>query len=126
MNTKQKLIEKLKTEISIAQQRLAIVESVAGLESLDADATFCGNQIDFDNLPHAKIIEVVKAIKSGKWTKTPAENGTVTYTAKVGEVGVRCWRGEPPPNCKIVEYIEEVPEQIIPARIVTKKKLVCG
>jgi hypothetical protein len=125
MTTKQKLVEKLQFEIKQAQHRLAIVEAVPGLENIDVDASFCGDKIDFDNLPHAKIIEVVKALNSGKWSKTPAENGTVNYTTTVGEVDSRCWQGEPPPNCKIVEYLEEVPEQIIPAKVVTKRKLVC-
>lgn len=125
MNTKQKLIERLQNEITLAQNRIQKIESIAGLESLEIEATFFGTNIDFDNLPHAKVLEVFKALNAGKWSKTPGDNGTVHYATKIGEVDVRCWQGAPPPNCKIVEYLEEVPEEIIPAKLVTKRKLVC-
>lgn len=125
MNTKEKLIARLQSDKSLLDERIRKIEQVPGLEKIDVEATFYGTDIDFDNLPHAKVLEVVKALNAGKWSKVPGDNGTVHYTSKIGDVGVRCYQGEPPPNCKIVEYLEEVPEQIIPAKLVTKRKLVC-
>ena len=125
MTTKQRLVEKLENEISQAQARLAMVEFVPGLDSIEIEASFFGDNIDFDNLPHDKIVQIIKALNAGKWTKTPAEEGTIHYSTTIEGVGIRCYKGEPPPNCKVVEYLEEVPEQVIPAKFVTKRKLVC-
>ena len=123
MNTKQKLIERLQAEISVTQLRIQQLQSIEGLEALELEAsTFC-DFLDFDNLPHAEVMKVMSTLKAGKWEKTPADNGTIHYTTKIGDLNVRCYSGEPPPNCKIVEYLEEVPAQ--PAKMVTKRKLVC-
>lgn len=125
MNTKEKLKNRLLSEIESAQRNLDALEQVEGLEELELDASFYGNQIDFDNISHENVIKVMRALKAGKWDKVPAENAAVHYTAKVAGINIRCWNGAPPPNCKIVEYLEDVPEQIIPAKTVTKRKLVC-
>jgi hypothetical protein len=125
MNTKQKLIKRLNDEKVLLDERIRKLELVTGLDTIELDATFYGTDIDLDNLKHSQVLEVMKALNAGKWTKTPGDNGTVHYTTKLGEVSVRCYQGEPPPNCKIVEYLEEVPEQIIPARMIIKRKLQC-
>lgn len=84
----------------------------------------CNAGIDFDHLPHKDVIRVIRAF-GGKWKKTPVDHTRITYETEVDGLTVRCWQGEPPPNCKIVEYEELVPERIIPAMVIKKKKLVC-
>lgn len=125
MNTKEKLKNRLIEQIEALQTNLAALEEVEGLEELELEASFYGNQIDFDNISHENVVKVMRALKAGKWHKAPAENAAVHYTSTVSGVSIRCWNGVPPPNCKIVEYLEDVPEQIIPAKTVTKRKLVC-
>lgn len=125
MNTRELAEKSLRETIAQCEDRMKLLASVPGLENLEVPVAFCGTQLDFDNLKHDQIVLVMKALNGGKWTKTPAENGTINYTSKIGEVNIRCYQGEPPPNCKVVEYLEEIPEQIIPAKTVTKRKLVC-
>lgn len=80
-----------------------------------------GNGIDFDGLSHEKVIEVIKLF-TGKWVKEPA--GTrIHYVLKQGDFQLRCYAGEPPPNCKIVEVEEVIPAQ--PERIEKRLKLIC-
>lgn len=119
MNTKEKLKAGLQTEIDRAQELMSKLDNLEGLDTLQLDAVRYVDQIDFDRLTHPQIIEVVKAL-GGRWSKTPDEDGTINYEAAFDGLKVRMWRGEPPPNCKVVEEIVEEP-----ARLVTKRKLVC-
>lgn len=125
MTTRQKLEQKIRDEIADLERRLKMIESVPGLESIELDASFFGDQIDFDHLEHDKVVTVMKALNAGKWSKTPADNATVHYETEFSGVKVRCYQGKPPPNCKIVEELQDVPEQIIPAKTITIRKLVC-
>lgn len=125
MNTRELAEKSLREMISQCEGRLKLLASVPGLETLEVPVSFCGSMLDFDNLKHEQIALVMKVLNGGKWTKTPAANGTINYTSKVGGIDIRCYQGEPPPNCKVVEYFEEIPEEIIPAKTVTKRKLVC-
>lgn len=126
MKTKELIKKRLLDEIAVRAQQLTWLDSIPGLEQLDIgdiNASFLyAHQLDLDNLTHAQVIEVIKAV-GGKWDKTPADNGCIDYQQKIGEFYIRMWRGAPPPNCKIVEYLEEIPAQ--PARTVTKRKLQC-
>lgn len=89
------------------------------------EACLYGEQFDFDNLPHAEVIKVVRAV-GGKWTKTPGgEAGQVHYETVVDGVKVRCYNGKAPPSCKVIEVEEHVPAQIIPASVRKVRKLVC-
>lgn len=77
---------------------------------------------DFDNLSHEQVIEVIKAI-GGKWEKE-LSSGTgdrINYKGELHGQVVRCYAGGPPPNCKVVEWAEEVPAQTI-----MRRKLVCA
>lgn len=121
MTTKEKLIQDLEDQIGDLKMRIEKVRSV-DLGELELDAQQFGNFIDFNNLPHDKVIEVIKNI-GGKWSKTPADSATVHYETEKNGLKIRCYRGEPPPNCKVVDVIETIPAQ--PERIVTTKKLVC-
>lgn len=123
MNTKEKLKAELQFEIDRAKELMDKLDnSLPGLETLEHDAVRFQNQIDFDRLTRQQVVEVIKAI-GGKWSKTPDEDGTINYETVIDGVKFRMWRGEPPPNCKIVEEIVEEPAQ--PARLVTRRKLVC-
>lgn len=122
--TREKLRESLQTQIEGLQTKLASLEEVPGLDTITLDASFVSysNQIDFDFLSHEQVIEVIKAI-GGKWDKTPSIDASVDYVTSVGGTKIRCYQGKPPPNCKIVEVLEEIPAQ--PARTVTVRKLQC-
>lgn len=119
MNTREKLKADLQIEIDRATELMSNLDNLEGLEKLELDAVRYLNQIDFDRLTHPQIIEVIKAI-GGKWRKTPDEDGTINYEATFDGLKVRMWRGQPPPNCKVIEEIVEEP-----ARLVTRRKLVC-
>jgi hypothetical protein len=81
-----------------------------------------GEKIDFDNLPHADVIRVIQLL-GGKWTKTPGEDAKIHYETTINGVNVRCYSGEPPANCKIVEEQITIPAQ--PEKQVTRRRLVC-
>ncbi len=129
-------VEPLPVDTAIAEAKRRVKDEIsklrflrkhrAKLAALDAKPTFSGDRLDFDNLPHEKVIAVVKAI-GGKWSKTPADLNRIHYESKEEFDGfrVRCWQGEPPPSCKIIEVEEHIPEQIIPASVRKVKKMVC-
>lgn len=85
-----------------------------------------GNYVDFDGLQRPDVLAVLKAF-AGKWDKSPGYNGGITYTSqhKVNGMVVRCYNGEPPPSCKIVETVtyKKVPARR--ERIVTRT-VVCS
>lgn len=123
MNTKEQLMSELQTELLRIKELMDKLDnSLPGLEQLELKAVRYGEQIDFDRLTHPQVVEVIKAV-GGKWSKTPDEGGSINYETVIDGVRLRMWRGEPPPNCKIVEELVEEPAQ--PARMVTRRKLVC-
>ena len=80
--------------------------------------------IDFDNLTHSEVIQVIQAL-GGTWSKElNADKTKVDYTATIDGESVRCWAGEPPPSCRIVQVEEVIPAQ--PARTQMVSKLVCN
>lgn len=95
------------------------------LESLP-EANFCSDRLDFDFLPHAEVIRVIRTL-GGKWKKTQNQNAVpppdckreqgqaIDYERDMGPVTVRCWAGEPPPSCRIVEVEEVIPAHTLPA-----------
>lgn len=83
--------------------------------------------IDFDNLPHSDVMKVVKAFP-GKWEKKLSPlSGVPRIDYEITDEGfkIRCWKGEPPPSCKLVKKTVQVPEQIIPAHEQETVELVC-
>lgn len=83
---------------------------------------------DFDNLTHDEVIKVIQVLGGGKWDKkqSASNSARIDYTATIDGILVRCYQGEPPPSCKLVEVEEYVPE--VPAQPATKRKvlkLVC-
>lgn len=118
-------IEQNRKRIKWLRQRKKILEKLP-------EARMCGTTLDFDDLPHAEVIKVVRAL-GGKWKKdkNSVRDGRVDYTQKIDGMDVRCWAGEPPPSCRLVEIEVQVPEEHIPAKTIpahTKKvfKMVCS
>jgi len=96
------------------------------LNALNLDMVSYGSQIDFDTLSHPEIIRVIQAFP-GTWVKKPSNESSGTridYETEFDGMKLRCWAGEPPPSCKIVEETVEVPAQ--PASTRTVRKLVCA
>jgi hypothetical protein len=123
MNTKDLLIKKLQERIRIAKTQIAAIRKMPKLAELEIEPTFCNEKIDFDHLPHSEVIKVIKAV-GGKWLKTPSyECARIDYETKVGDLTFRCWKGEPPPNCRLVTVKEVIPAQ--PEQIIERIKLVC-
>lgn len=87
-------------------------------------ASIFNDFIDFDGLAHSDVMTVVLRF-GGKWDRKP-DDGKITYTRKKTEncpITIRCYRGTPPPGCR-VEY-EEVTIPAQPARIIRQAKLNC-
>src|SRR5207244_1382037 len=83
-------------------------------------------QIDFDKLSHPEIVRVIQTFP-GTWSKTPSGEASgirIDYHSQFDGMKLRCWAGEAPPNCKIIEETVEVPAQ--PATTRTVRKLVCA
>lgn len=96
-------------------------------DELNLEWSLCNEHLDFDQLPHSAVIRVLKHF-GGDWDKTPApDSDKINYTRTEPLHGflIRCWCGEPPPSCRIIEEEVEVPEQIVPAHTKTVRKLVC-
>lgn len=125
MNIKDKILSMIRGEISTREKLMTQVEGL-NLQNLDitAEPQVWEGQIDFNHLPHEQIIELIKAV-GGKWDKVPTSgvDGKIDYSTEVNGLKIRCWAGQPPPNCKLVEVLETIPDQ--PERIVTRMKLQC-
>lgn len=129
MNVEAEIV-KCRADIAAAEKRIEwFAKHREALEATPSDGYFYApmNTIDFDRMPHEKVIAVIRSL-GGRWTKelNTAVEGRIDYTAEVDGMKVRCYAGEPPPNCKIVEVLEEVPEvPAVPATVRTVRKLVC-
>lgn len=88
-----------------------------------------GDQIDFDKLTHKEVIQVIKAL-GGKWKKevNAQLKETVDYTQDIDGMRVRCWQGQPPPSCRIVEVEEVIPAHTVqvPEQKRVIRKMVCS
>lgn len=124
-----KLIEQINIQIQETQNTLQEQIKIKSLvESLDHEqlpfGSIYGDTLDFDNLSHVEIVALMKVFAAGRWTKTPSDyDARIHYETKLNGIKIRCWSGEPPPNCKIVEEIISVPAQ--PATTRLRKRLVC-
>lgn len=119
-------IDRIRAEIQTRLERIEWLElNQSKLVDLPAASTHPGTFMDFDRLPHKEIVKVVRAL-GGKWKKTPGHiENTINYQTEIDGKVFRCWSGEPPPSCKIIEVEEHVPEQVIPASTRKVRKLVC-
>lgn len=123
---RQQKVAQLCREIKARQMGIKLIKQLP--DDLVEKVTLFANKIDFDYLKHSDIMRVIKHIP-GEWIKSPALDPTkIDYILDMVELDlqVRCWAGEPPPSCKIVEEEVIVPEQVIPARVEIRRKLVCN
>jgi hypothetical protein len=122
-------VSRLLSEIEDRQKKIKwLVEHRDKLQKTGVQLGSCvGDILDFDNLTHKEVIGVVRAL-GGKWKKTPNFNkaGRIDYQTEIDGMSVRCWAGEAPPSCKIVEVEELVPEQVIPAHVKKVRKMICS
>lgn len=121
--TREQIVHILNVQIAQLQSRIESIKQVPGLDDLDLKASLWGSSIDFDMLAHKEVIAVIRAI-GGRWEKTPSNESTrIDYSTTIDGQTIRCYAGEPPPNCRIEEVDEIIPAQ--PQRIKKRKKLVC-
>jgi hypothetical protein len=93
------------------------------IESLECTPSIWNENIDFDYPSHADAIKIIRHF-GGRWNKSYLAN-RVNYTQIADGMTLRLYEGEPPPSCRIVEEMVDVPETVIPARRELVKKLVC-
>lgn len=106
-------IKKLKAQIKWLKNHESALDKIGLPVALYAD------RLDFDNLTHKETVSVIRHL-GGKWSKTPQDGARINYETEIDGMGVRVWKGEPPPNCKMVPV-----EVHIPARIETQYRLEC-
>lgn len=116
-------IDRLKEQIANKNSHIKWLEKHrAKLESLPPASIndFIG-WLDFDNLSHELVMEVVKGF-GGKWEKCVSfgSQDRIDYSTWFDGFRVRCYAGQPPPACKIVEV-----EELVPASVRKVRKLVC-
>lgn len=75
--------------------------------------------LDLNYLSHEEVMNVIQ-IFPGKWDKE-LNGERINYINR--EAKVRCYAGQPPPSCRLVEVEVEIPPQ--PARKEKRFKLVC-
>lgn len=120
----------LKYQMEGLRKRIAFLRKKSKVLKALPEGTFCGASLDFDKLSHPEVIKVVRTL-GGKWRKSEticsdsSLKGRIDYQTEIDGVAVRCWAGEPPPTCRIVEVEETVPEQVIPAHTRKVRKLIC-
>lgn len=124
----QQEIDVLRAEIKQRVERIKLIRKHAAvLEKLEGipSPMWMGGQLDFDHLTHKQVVKVIRVL-GGKWKKTPGTSDTINYEGMLGDMPVRCYQGQPPPSCRVVEVEELVPEQIIPASVRKVRKIVCA
>lgn len=126
MNENKTTKERVEEQIARKEREITrlreLLEQFPRLGDLQYDISPWGSTMDFDNLKHPEIIKVISVL-GGKWKKEPGDNGRVNYEATINGQRFRCWQGEPPPSCRIIEEEVIVPAQ--PERRETRRKLVC-
>ena len=109
-----------------ARNRIALLRRFAPqIKALGIVPSGYRNCIDFDNLKHDQIVTALK-LWPGKWNKEYTDTARITYTLKGDDFMVRCWNGEPPPNCKLVKEIITIPSRYVPEHTEERLKLVCN
>lgn len=125
MNDTRTTRQRIEREIERKQHEIQRLEDLLvtfpALGDLTVDVSFCGSYLDFDHLSHEDVIKVIKAV-GGKWNKEPCD-GKINYSTTIEGMRLRCWQGEPPPSCRIVEEEVVIPAQ--PERREMRRKLVC-
>ena len=125
----EKVIARLREKVASLNRRIEwLIEHTDQMEQCpEASISLLFDTMDFDLLSHAEVVKVLLAFP-GYWNKKIDENDgkpTIHYTQEVDGITVRCWHGQPPPSCRIVEESVEIPETVIPAHKEIKRKLVC-
>lgn len=127
-------VKSIQAQIKMLRNRIKWLREHKKLLHQLPQGSMCGNSLDFDRLPHAEVIKVIRTV-GGKWDKTPnnhmAPSGGelgqgIDYQRNVDGVQIRCYAGAPPPSCRIVEVEEHIPERIIPAHTIKVKKMICS
>lgn len=112
----------------LEQRKQNLTTAAKALEDCPFTWDFCGDSIDFDNLSHDDVIQVIKYF-GGKWRKELASHDEtkINYIKEesIANFQIRCWNGAPPDTCEIVEEEVEVPEEVVPAHTKTVRKLKC-
>lgn len=86
--------------------------------------TICENAyLNFNALSHEASLKVIKV--TGARFEKSYNDESITYKANRDGFIVQIYCGKPPEACKIVEEEVEVPEQVVPAHKVIRKKIVC-
>jgi hypothetical protein len=117
----------LDMEAEMAQRRKVldwVRRNAAKLDSLPFAPRFWNGFCDYDSLKHTEVVQVILAFPCGHWLKE-SMGETVNYIGHFDGVTVRCWAGEAPPSCQIVEEKVLVPERWVPERWETVRRLVC-
>lgn len=131
----QDTIKELREQITELETRIKWLENHEKVLENLPEGSYCGGTLDFDALPHEKVIQVIRKL-GGKWSKSkndvaPGEIGQgIDYVTTIDGMRVRCWAGQPPPSCRWVEIEEVIPAQVIPAKVIPEqrrvvKKLIC-
>lgn len=119
-------MERLEAEID---KKLAFLnwlrKNAARIDELGLEPSFACDKVDFDFLSHADVVRVMQAFPAGKWNKelAGASEGKIHYEAVYCGIPIRCYAGEPPPHCQVVDEEVIIPAQ--PERKEIRKKLVC-
>lgn len=119
IQNREKDLDEMRKIVRVYNQELAQIEH-------EPQMWFGSTKVDFNYLSHQQILEVIK-IFGGKWSKAPSGcEGGLDYTFK-GKEGIvfRCYGGEPPPNCKVVEEVVTIPARVVPERKEVVRRVVC-
>jgi|ERR1700722_1194732 len=123
----QTILEQLDSHIAtLARRRAAILLLQPQIDAIGLAPELCGEYLDYNHLPHSDVILVISGF-GGKWTKTLQDEGRINYVRdeQINGLNIRCWYGQPPPNCQIIEEEVDVPEEIRPAHKEIRRRLVC-
>jgi hypothetical protein len=118
LNQKAQLHQLAREWVEEKKDKLEQLPNADFIESYDGNCYF-----DFNYLPHDQVMKVVTTLACGRWKREPVGE-RINYSCEVRDkIFVRCYQGQPPPNCQIVYEEVEVPAR--PARTERRAKMVC-
>ena len=90
-------ISQLQTSSTTPERRIDFLKSISDqIEQIGRPPTGYAQVVNFDYLPHNKVVEVIKLFP-GKWEKRIEGENSITYTREVvNGWTIRCYAGNPP------------------------------
>lgn len=110
-------------EVLMAAQRLAFIRRhEPKLREIGVAPNAYGETVAFFSCSHDQAIQLIKAFPTKYEKMFSGEN--LEYNGQSEGFSIKI-TSEPPQHCQIEEYEQEVPEKVVAAHVIKKKRMIC-